>query len=367
MNSNEKLRAFRKQLAGEGFFERAPRRIIAELTIFVAATGVGVILLLSIDSLVVDTLAMWLITMAGMGMSTNAHTASHNAVSTSRWVNEVMTYFGYAFFLQVSVSYWRHKHLVVHHQEPNVAGHDDDVDLAPYFALTEQDVAKAGPVLRALYRVQWLYFPVLLAGNAFNVILTGWIFLIRKLLDPQERQLSHWLDLSLLLLHYVFWIILPMFFLPVASVVTFTLVRFTLMSYGMFALFAPAHFPSEAVILEPGVADDDWLPAQTVTAVNFRTRWLGRLICGGVEYQIEHHLFPTISPTHYPVLSPKVRDFCESLGYPHRTLGWGEGIWKSYTALMRPKPVFSRLDRAVIEAGLPEVKTAEGPVAQRVP
>ena len=343
MTGNERFQAFRNQLASEGFLRRTPVRIIAELGLFVLTTLLGIFLLLRFDNLAVDALSMWLITLAGMGVSTNAHTASHNAVSERRWINEAMTYFGYAFFLQVSVSYWRNKHLVVHHREPNVAGHDDDADLAPYFALTEKDVENAGPVQRAWYRVQWLTFPLLLVGNAFNVIVTGWIFLLRRLADPARRRTAHWIDLTLLVLHNVVWVLLPMWFLPAEEVVLFTVARFALMSYGMFALFAPAHFPAEAAMLEPGVADGDWVAAQTFTAVNFRTGWLGRLLCGGVEYQIEHHLLPAISPTHYPELSHRVRAFCETNGYPYRTLGWGEGIWKSYTALLNPRPVFDHI------------------------
>jgi fatty acid desaturase len=302
--------------------------------------------LLRFDNIAMDVVSMCLITLAGMGVSTNAHTASHNAVSDRRWVNEAMTYFGYAFFLQVSVSFWRNKHLVIHHREPNVVGHDDDADLAPYVALTERDIENAGPIQRAMYRIQWLYFPVLLVGSAFNVIVTGWLFLLRKLVDPVQRRPSHWIDLALLVLHNVVWVLIPMWFLPAQEVILFTVVRFALMSYGMFALFAPAHFPAEAAMLEPGIADHDWVAAQTVTAVNFRTGWLGRLICGGVEYQLEHHLLPTISPIHYPALSEKVRAFCEANGYPYRTLGWGEGLWKSYTALIRPRPVFERIPDA---------------------
>jgi fatty acid desaturase len=343
MQTNKSFREFRNQLAADGYLTRTPAKIIGELGLFVVVTILGVYLLLTIDSIAIDVLAMWLITLAGMGISTNAHTASHNAVSDRRWVNEAMTYFGYAFFLQVSVSYWRNKHLVVHHHQPNVAGHDEDADLAPYFVLTEKDLEAAHPVVRRLYPLQCLYFPVLLVGNAFNVIVTGWIYLLRRLANRNERRWACWLDLALLILHNIFWVLLPMAFLPAQDVLLFTVARFALMSYGMFALFAPAHFPAEALMLEPGVADDDWVAAQTLTAVNFRTGWLGRLLCGGVEYQIEHHLLPTISPSHYPVLSKRVRAFCEANGYPYRTLGWGEAIWKSFAALMNPKPVFDHI------------------------
>ena len=71
---------------------------------------------------------------------------------------------------------------------------------------------------------------------------------------------------------------------------------------------------------------------------------MGRLYCAGVEYQIEHHLFPGMSPTHYPHIAPMVEAFCRRHGYPYRTLGWGEALWKSYLTFWRLKPVRSDLE-----------------------
>jgi linoleoyl-CoA desaturase len=346
MDPMTKLRSFRQELADRGFLERTPCRIVAELAIFVAATLVGIGLLLLADNLVVKAFAMWLITLAAMGVSTNAHTASHNAASKKRWVNQAITYFGLPFFLQLSVTYWRHKHIVIHHPQPNVAGVDDDADLMPLFAVSEEDLVRASPWRRTLYRYQAIYLPVLLLFNSYNVAFHGWRFLCRKLIDRNERRPKHWLDLAMLLAHWTVWIALPMLFLPALDVIAFTLARFTLLSYGMYALFAPAHFPAEAAMVRAD-AVDDFVALQTLTTVNYRTGWLGRLICGGVEYQIEHHLFPAISPAHYPKLSKLVAEYCQRNGYPYRSFGWGEAIWKSLVAFTKPKPVHANFERAV--------------------
>jgi len=345
--NNDRFQAFRRELAAQGIlFRRTPGRLIGELLIFVTASVLGIALYLSSDHFLVATLAMWIITLAGMGIGTSAHTASHNAVSGRPWINTALAYFGYPFFLQVSLAYWRHKHLRVHHAEPNVAGVDDDADLTPFFALSEADADNAGPLLRRLYRFQWLYFPVLLVGNSFNMILTGWRFLSGKLMDPQARCAADWVDLGMLGLHYLVWVLLPLLFLPVREVLMFTLLRFALMSYAMFAVFAPAHFPAEAVMLKKGAVSHDWVAAQIATTVNFRTGWLGRLICGGLQYQIEHHLFPSTSPTVYPQLSKLVREYCEQHGYPYRCFSWSAALWKSFTALRHPKPVHEQLEQA---------------------
>jgi hypothetical protein len=71
-----KLRSCRQELADRGFFERTLCRIVAELAMVVAATLVGIGLLLLSDNLVVEAFAMWLIALAGMGVSVIAFTAT---------------------------------------------------------------------------------------------------------------------------------------------------------------------------------------------------------------------------------------------------------------------------------------------------
>lgn len=340
MKTDPNFLTLREELAAQGFFERTPVRIIGELVLFVCTTIMGVVLLVNTDETALKVLAMWLIMLSGMGVSTNAHTASHGAISHRPWLNRFLTYFGFPFFLQVSATYWYHKHLVVHHPRPNVIGIDDDADLSPFFVLSQHELKSATGLKRWLYRYQWVFLPVLLAGNAFNVVVTGWVYLLRKLADPGARSQRHWLDLGALVLHLLVWVGLPMLFFAPIDVIAFNLVRLTLMSYAMFTLFAPAHFPAEAAMLPLEAVPSDILLLQALTTVNFRPGWLGRLLCAGVDYQIEHHLFPSISHVHYPKVSPLVRAYCEKHGYPYRTFGWWEAIWKSLVTFYRPKPLY---------------------------
>ena len=115
--------------------------------------------------------------------------------------------------------------------------------------------------------------------------------------------------------------------------------RIGLLGHAMFCAFAPAHFPVEAEFIEAAAADGDFVMRQTQTTVNFRTGRIGALACNGVEYQIEHHLFPGLCHVYYPAVAPVVRDFCEAHGYPYRTVSWRDGIVKSYAALFHPRPI----------------------------
>jgi fatty acid desaturase len=172
------------------------------------------------------------------------------------------------------------------------------------------------------------------------VAFKGWRFLIRELRDPAKRDFKSWIDLACMIAHWVIWTIIPIFIFGFANVAMFFMVHMFIMSYIMFALFAPAHYPVEAIQITSAARRDDYLMLQTATAINFTTGPIGRLLCGGVEYQIEHHLFPWISTTHYPVLSPLVKTFCDEHGYPYRSQSWARGLWASYLTMWRPKPIY---------------------------
>jgi len=111
------------------------------------------------------------------------------------------------------------------------------------------------------------------------------------------------------------------------------------MGYGLYCVLAPGHFPAEAIALPRAATNGDYALLQTASTVNFRTRFFGRWICSGLEYQIEHHLFPNISHTHYPKVSVVVQQFCLEHGLPYRSYGWSEVLWKSWLVLRRPKHV----------------------------
>ena len=73
--------------------------------------------------------------------------------------------------------------------------------------------------------------------------------------------------------------------------------------------------------------------------MSFRTGWLGRFLCSGLEYQVEHHLFPNISHVHYPAVSLAVQAFCAKQGLSYRSYSWGEALWKSWQVLRVPQQV----------------------------
>jgi linoleoyl-CoA desaturase len=362
--------ALRAVFRTRGFYERPTARVVlvwlGNLLLAAAALALFVLVprwFIRVPAILVSTMAM-------VALATIAHTASHNALSRNNAWNRIIFYLSYPFLLQMSARYWLYSHVQIHHPAPNIVGIDDDCDLRPTFAINE--IHRGGAERPFWQRIQWLTLPLLLPFNGFNIQRQAWLRLTRELRNPDLRSSDAWLDLVCMTAHLVVFLLLPMLFFSPLAVVGLHLLRFSLIGMALFAVLAPGHFPAEAVCLDRDQRDEgDFYLRQAVATVNFRTGPIGRWLCSGLEFQIEHHMFPSISHVFYPQLSPLVRQLCQRHGLPHRQLGWGEAIWKSYRVFVQPKAVLTDVEalregrisvgaNAIVVAApgvLPEVQT----------
>ena len=341
----ESISLLRQKIKAFGWHRKATRKILFELMLHLIVAFGGIVIFVTSNNFLIQASGMLLSTIGSLGVSTNTHTSSHYATSERKWVNELLTYFGYPLFLGLPATYWWQKHVVLHHPTPNIMGVDQDADIMPWFALNEEQVNKTSGIMNMYYtKLQWIVFPFALALNGFSVQKDGWQYLLRQLRDPVLRKTAHWLDLVTLLLHWTVWLFIPMVFFPATAVLSFYALRIGLMGYAMYFAFAPAHYPAEAICAQSHNATADYIMRQTTTTINFKWGFICRFLCSGVDYQIEHHLFPDLSHVYYPQISHLVEQFCQKNGYPYRTLSWGTAIWKSWMVLRSPKPISTNLD-----------------------
>jgi len=341
MTTIEAVAELRREFGRRGWYRKATGRIVFELLIHVAIAVAGILMFLACRNPVLRVFGLLISTFGSMGVGTNTHTSTHYGTSDKRWVNEALSYLGYPMFLGLSATYWWRKHVVLHHPAPNVVGVDSDADLLPWFAITAVDV-HASSGLRLFYykRLQFWLFPLALVANCFSIQMGGWTYLIRTLCHSKERKPAHWIDAGALLLHYVIWIGLPLLLWPLPAVAGFYILRTSLLGYAMYAILAPGHLPAEAQrTTEEARHSMDFFAVQTAGTVSFRTGALGRFLCSGLEYQVEHHLFPNISHVHYPEVSQAVQAFCAEQGLPYRSYSWATALWKSWRVMRFPQPV----------------------------
>jgi fatty acid desaturase len=341
-SADEDLRELRERFSAAGYYSRPAARVLC--------TWVG-LLALGTSSLAPFALDWpWPLRAAGLiasgygllAAATIAHTASHGVLSHRRWINDLVVFVSYPFALMLSATYWHDIHIVSHHPAPNVLGRDADCDLRP-FATNERHAAGGAWPRRLMNRVQGWLLPAVVVANGFKVQAVSWRHLLRTLARrPSDKRA--WVDLACMTLHGMVWIGLPAIWFGLRAAALVYALRIATLGFGLFAVLTPGHYVAAARCLdERALQHDDVLVRVTATTVNYRTGWLGHLLCSGIEFHIEHHLFPGISHVHLPAMSETLRSFCEERGLPHRTLGWGRAVWESWRIFFHPKPVHASL------------------------
>ena len=260
------------------------------------------------------------VALAGVGFSIG-HDANHDALFGRRRVNRIL---GFSFDLIGASSYvWRTKHNTAHHSFTNVVGADDDIDQMP--------LARFAPdqPLRFYHRFQHIYLWPLygmftirhhLVGDFSSVLFGKQIGGITKLPPPSRGEL-----VVFFLGKALFWtwaLIIPLLLHPWwAVIVTFLGVSW-ITGFIMATTFQLAHCVDEAAFttvdrLREGEATG-WAAHQVESTVDFATgsRVLAWYL-GGLNFQIEHHLFPRVCHVHYPHLLAVVRETCAEFGVRH--------------------------------------------------
>ncbi len=244
------------------------------------------------------------------------HDGGHHAYSERNWVNKLAAR---TLDLLGGSSYiWARKHNAIHHSYTNIAGHDDDINVGAF--------GRLAPHQRCLgfHRFQHLYLWILYGFlpikwhlvDDFRDVLTGRIG-EHRFPRPHGRDLAMFLGgkaafftlaFGLPLLLHPWWIVL----------VFYALVSFV-EGVVLSVVFQLAHCVEEAEFPLPrrdtGRIDSPWAEHQVQTTVDFAPR--NRLLSwclGGLNFQIEHHLFPQICHVHYPALAPLVEETCRQFG-----------------------------------------------------
>lgn len=242
------------------------------------------------------------------------HDGLHGSYSTKKWVNELMGYSlnmmgGCAFF-------WKQKHNINHHTFTNIEGHDEDMDIRPWIR-TSTSQPKYW-----FHRYQH-YYSLFLYGLSY----ISWVlskdftkYFSGKIGNTKIKNMT-------LKEHVIFWIskfvyIFLFIALPIMTVGFIpTLIGYGVLSFvcgivlsiifQMAHLVEDTHFPVPEK--ETQTMENEWMIHQLSTTANFATRnkvvsWF----VGGLNYQVEHHLFPRISHIHYPAISKLVKEVCQS-------------------------------------------------------
>jgi linoleoyl-CoA desaturase len=241
------------------------------------------------------------------------HDGAHGSYSSRKWVNESMAH---SLNLLGGVSFiWKQKHNINHHSYTNVEGMDDDIDIRPFIRVHE------GQKKYWFHRYQHIYGLLL-----YGITYFFWVFyndfkkyFSGKIAEHTKMQKLAWWE------HVVFWatklfyvaafIVLPIYNVGLIDTIIGYLLMVFVTGITISIVFQLAHIVEDMPFVNPEgestKIESEWAIHQLQTTTNFATKnkfvsWL----LGGLNFQVEHHLFPRISHIHYPALNKIVKDTC---------------------------------------------------------
>jgi len=241
------------------------------------------------------------------------HEGGHQSFSNNKWVNKASAYC--LNVLGGNALFWKIKHNINHHTYTNIEGMDADIEVQPFMRLH--------PAQRRywMHRFQHFYWVILYGVSYFT-----WIFVDdfgkyfsgkiareseRMKLEPKE----HVIFWGTKLMYVALFLILPMYLIGFLA----TLLGFAVMIFScglsIAIVFQLAHVVEDTAFVSPvegeGKLEKEWAVHQVQTTANFATgnkvlSWF----LGGLNFQVEHHLFPRISHVHYPAINKLVKETC---------------------------------------------------------
>ena len=250
------------------------------------------------------------------------HDACHGSYSSKKWVNDTMGLSLNA--LGGNAFIWKFKHNIIHHTYTNVDGVDDDIAKSP---LMRQCVSQKWV---PAHRFQHIYVVLVYAISSF-----AWVAMMdfnkyfsRKVFSTPLQKMSvreHIIFWASKVLYAIFYVAIPVYFVGwKAWAIGFGCMQIT-MGLTLALIFQLAHVVENAEFeaaagMEHKVIENEWAIHQIKTTANFapKNKFINWYV-GGLNYQVEHHLFPRISHVHYPAISQIVEKTCRDFNLPYNT------------------------------------------------
>jgi linoleoyl-CoA desaturase len=213
---------------------------------------------------------------------------------------------------------WKNKHNIIHHSFTNVDGIDDDIDVKPWLRMS--DTQEKHKYHRFQHIYFWLLYPM---TYLFMILVQDFIKYFRGRIGEVPLKKMETID------HISFWffkilyvglfLVLPIYMLGFKTFIIGFLLYSLVFGFILSIVFQLAHtvehtsFPLPDA--ETGRFEDEWAIHQLKTTANFapKNKFINWFV-GGLNFQIEHHLFPKISHIHYPQISKIIKQTCKEFG-----------------------------------------------------
>ena len=311
---NEEYFKLRRLILEHGLLDRQYAYYAVKVSIAFALLIASAAVLVVFDSLWVQMLNAALMAVAFSEFAFLGHDAGHRQVFRSVRRNDMLMLLA-ALVTGMAPSWWRDKH-IKHHVSPNQLGHDADIEIT-VFAFTREQALESWGVTRFFIRHQAFWFYPMLMLSSYSLLFAGIVFLARPK-GVKHPVLEHIVVATAV----AAYLALVFTFLPFWHGVLFIVVHRALTGLHVGSVFAPNH--KGMPILGPDTVLDH-LRQQVLTSRNVLPNPVVDYMYGGVNYQIEHHLFPNMPRNRLKNARPVVRAFCADHGVTYHETGF----WRS--------------------------------------
>lgn len=262
------------------------------------------------------------------------HDALHGAYSSSSRLNKII---GYSYdFVGLSSYVWKISHNFIHHIYTNIPGVDHDIGKEPLLRLSPEDK------LYSFHKWQHLYIFPLYCFTGINwIFVSDYAFFFAEMKKRKIPKKDIFAFFFFKVLHVTLFLIIPL------VVMTFPwwqiLIGFLALQFAggftVAVIFQLAHVVDGLEYPQPdaeGLMENQWAEHEMHTTANFATaNPFVNYVCGGLNFQIEHHLFPYLCHVHYTAVSPIVRQTAEEFGLPYHENVTFTGAVKSHLRLLK--------------------------------
>ena len=305
-----------------GLLEKRPMYYAVKILYTLVSLGVSLAILILVDNLWFQLLNAAFLAVVFAQIGFIGHDAGHNQIARSQNRNDIIG-LAVSFFLGMIRTWWVKKHNA-HHGNPNTVGKDPDLDI-PFIAFDERQLIAKGRFMGFVGRYQAFYITPMLFLEGIGLRTAGIQFLLRG-----EKLKFGWLEPVLMLLHFVAYFALLSSSLSFWHAVLFVIVHQGLLGIYLSSSFAPNH---KGMMMWDEDNPPDFLRQQVMTSRNMTGNWFVDFWYAGLNYQIEHHLFPFMPRCNLREAQKIVRRFCEERNIAYHETFVLKSFWEILVSL----------------------------------
>ena len=309
----------RRLVAERGLLDRQYLHYAVKIPLHLAMLAAGIAVVVAFDQLWVQMLNAVFLAVVFAQFGFIGHDSGHRQIFRSARNNDLVMLLA-GLVTGMTPSWWQDKHNA-HHRNPNQLDLDGDIEVS-VFAFTEEQALKTRGILRCLVKYQaFLFYPIMLL-TSLSLVGGGLAYLARR---GQVRYPVA--EVTLVLAGIGLYLAVLFLFLPAWQAGLFIVLHRALAGFHMGSVFAPNH--KGMPVLDPGIKLD-YMRQQVMTSRDVLPNPVIDYAYGGLNYQIEHHLFPNMPCNRLKDARAVVRAFCQERGIPYHETGF----WQSQREIL---------------------------------